>query len=238
VCRKFGLKLDLKLSSLSSEKSTSFLREDVILENLPAAKKTEIRYLSDVQSQGLTSTVSAFVRLKKAEKKDNKAFDLLEGSLTPLAAYEAAKLLKTHQSLNAFYYDGHIAIYKNVHIGIALDLDNGLKVVTIPNTDQKSLFEISNEIYNLTCKYVARTLSPTDLASSTFTITDLSSEDVHYFRPLVNRQQSAILGIAASDKQLNRSIISLTFDHRVTTGKQAAQFLKSLVHAVEKHLEK
>ena len=71
-----------------------------------------------------------------------------------------------------------------------------------------------------------------------FTITDLSAESVAFFRPLINMMNSAILGISSIDEKLKRCMLSLTFDHRVTEGKLAAQFLHELTQRLESYQSK
>ena len=86
---------------------------------------------------------------------------------------------------------------------------------------------------DLSTSYLEDVLDVEDVTGITFTITDLSSQDVLFFTPLINMGNSAILGISAVDKKLNRSTLSLTFDHRVTDGNIAAAFLKELPKRVQ-----
>ena len=94
---------------------------------------------------------------------------------------------------------------------------------------------LNEDIINLSGKYLDDTLHYDDVAGVTFTITDLSSEEVAFFRPLVNFMNSAILGISAIDEKLGRCIFTVTFDHRVTEGKLVARFLKELKARLESY---
>jgi hypothetical protein len=85
--------------------------------------------------------------------------------------------------------------------------------------------------------YLNKSLSTDQISGSTFTITDLSSFGAINFVPLINFNQSAILGISSIDEKLNRVNISLSFDHRVTEGKIASQFLLDLKDRVESYLK-
>jgi hypothetical protein len=90
----------------------------------------------------------------------------------------------------------------------------------------------------LSNNYLDDSLKIEDLTDVTFTITDLSSEGVAFFRPLVNMMNSAILGVSAIDEKLQRCTLSVTFDHRVTEGKLVAQFLNELKQRLESYQSK
>jgi hypothetical protein len=90
-------------------------------------------------------------------------------------------------------------------------------------------------IMGLSNSYLDDTLQIDDLTDITFTITDLSSESVAFFRPLINMMNSAILGVSAIDEKLQRCTLSCTFDHRVTEGKLVAVFLKELAARLESY---
>ena len=136
---------------------------------------------------------------------------------------------------NSFYNDNGIAEYLEVNIGIAMDIDDGLKVVKIPNTNKLHLLETEEALFQLANKYIDKKLSTSDLTDITFTITDLSSFGAISFTPLINKNNSAILGVSKIDEKLNRINLSLAFDHRVTEGKIAAIFLSNLKERVESY---
>lgn len=207
----------------------------VIVEKLSSGKKKEIEYLSDIQSTGLTSTVNTFVEVEGLFLQVNKSLQYLKNSLLPLLIYETARLLKKYPLLNAFFTDSGTAYYKDVNIGFAIDIDKGLKVLKLPLSNEKDLAEIETAIIHLSEKYLDDKLEIDDLTDIGFTITDLSAEGVAFFRPLVNKMNSAILGVSAIDEQLNRCILSVTFDHRVTEGKLVARFLRELKERIESY---
>ena len=96
---------------------------------------------------------------------------------------------------------------------------------------------IESSISNAIDHYLNKSFTPEQLTGSTFTITDLSSFGASAVVPLVNSNQSAILGISSIDKKLNRVNLSLSFDHRVTEGKVASQFLLELKERIEGYLK-
>ncbi len=229
-----------KQESVIEERRTPVVEPDiktdkVDLEKLSTQKRIEIKYLSQVQSSGLTSTINIYVDIEGIFQFVNKHMEVFKNSLMPIIIYETARLLSKHRDLNAYFAGENIAYYKEVNIGIAVDIDDGLKVLKLPGTDNKSLKEIETEILDLSNKYLDRKLTLDDISGTTFTITDLSSEGVDFFVPLVNKEQSAILGVSSIDEKLKRCVLTLTFDHRVMAGKQASIFLGELKIRIESY---
>jgi pyruvate/2-oxoglutarate dehydrogenase complex dihydrolipoamide acyltransferase (E2) component len=209
--------------------------EKVIVEKLSSNKKREIDYLSAVQSTGLTSTINTIVETEGIFVFINQSLKVLKNSLLPVIIYETARLLEKYPELNSYYAGSAIAQYRQVNIGFAIDIDKGLKVLKIAETSAKTINAIEEEIIELSGKYLDNILQVDELTDITFTITDLSSENVTFFRPLINMMNSAILGISSIDEKLHRCILSVTFDHRVTEGKRVAQFLKDLKARLESY---
>jgi pyruvate dehydrogenase E2 component (dihydrolipoamide acetyltransferase) len=206
-----------------------------ILEKLSSAKKREIEYLSDVQGTGLTSTIHSYVEVGGIFTHINRALKYLKDSLLPVIVYESSRLLADYPLLNAWYNGDGVALYREVNPGFAIDIDKGLKVVKVAGAGEKTIGEIESDILRLSGSYLDDTLKLEDLTDITFTITDLSAEGVAFFRPLINKMNSAILGLSAIDNKLERCMLSLTFDHRVTEGKLAARFLKELKERLESY---
>lgn len=209
--------------------------DKVIVEKLSSNKKREIDYLSSVQQTGLTSTINTIVETDGLFVHINKSLQFLKNSLLPVVIYETARLLEKYKALNAYFTGDSVAFYKQVNIGFAIDIDKGLKVPVIKNASVKSMQETEAALMELSNKYLDDGLQIEDLSDITFTITDLSGEGVSFFRPLINMMNSAILGVSAVDEKLQRSILTVTFDHRVTEGKLVAQFLQELKNRIESY---
>lgn len=209
-----------------------------VVEKLTSAKKREIEYLSEVQSTGLTSTINTYVDTEGIFTFINQGLRYLKDSLLPVIIYEAGRLLTDYPLLNGYFTGEAAAIYNEINPGFAIDIDKGLKVLKIAGAGQKSIGDIETEILRLSGQYLDDTLQIDQLTDITFTITDLSSEGVAFFRPLINKMNSAILGVSAIDGKLQRCTLSLTFDHRMTEGKLAAQFLQELKERLESYRPK
>lgn len=209
--------------------------ESVTIKKIKPGKKREIEYLSSVQGTNLVSTIYIDIDLGSFFESVNPQLKYFKDSLLPIVTYEVSRLLIKYPVLNSFFFDGNVAQYKDINVGIAIDIDDGLKVVKIPNTNNKNIGNIEDELFDLSNKYLDKRLETEHLTDVTFTITDLSSQGSYFFTPLVNKDNAAILGIAKVDDKLNRVIISLSFDHRVTEGKIATLFLRELKERIESY---
>lgn len=163
-------------------------------------------------------------------------------SLTILAfiAKAVAFLLKEEP-----YFASHLAddqksvvLRKEIHMGIAVATPDGLTVPVLRNPDQKSIKQIAIELGELSKKARDKKLSPKDLQGANFTITSLGSIGGTAFTPLVNWPQVAILGISPATmqpvwngKDFDPKLmlpLSLSYDHRVINGADAARFTNKL----------
>jgi pyruvate/2-oxoglutarate dehydrogenase complex dihydrolipoamide acyltransferase (E2) component len=206
-------------------------------EALSRSKRTEIRYLASGARNTLPSMVTVAVPthgLRAAAAQYGHA----PGSITAIILFEVARLLRRYPQLNAFYADGAACLYEAVNIGFALDAGHGLKVPVIRQADTKSLPEIASEMQAMLRRYLDNTLRVDDLAAGTFTITDLSSEGVLTFHPLINQDQGAILGIGSEYSSGVGPVegfftLMLAFDHQLTEGRPVAQFLQELARRLQ-----
>jgi len=163
-------------------------------------------------------------------------------SLTILAfiAKAVAHLLKEEP-----YFAGHLAddqksvlLRNEIHMGIAVATPDGLTVPVLRNPDQKSIKQIAVELGELSKKARDKKLTPKDLQGANFTITSLGSIGGTAFTPLVNWPQVAILGISPATmqpvwngKDFDPRLmlpLSLSYDHRVINGADAARFTNKL----------
>jgi len=126
----------------------------------------------------------------------------------------------------------------NINIGIAVDTPQGLLVPVIKNADQLSLFEIAHQIQELASKSRDRKLTMSEMSDATFTISNFGSVKLDYATPIINSPQEAILGIGNMTKTpvyVGETIeprylmpFSITCDHRVIDGADAARFINQV----------
>lgn len=152
--------------------------------------------------------------------------------LVKACAYVLEKMPKFNSSLSK---DGEqLIIKKYIHIGVAVDTPNGLVVPVIRNANQKSVVEIAKNLAELSSKARDKKLTPADMQGATFSISSLGGIGGTAFTPIVNWPEVAILGVSRSShkpiwdgKGFNPRLIlplSLSYDHRVIDGADAARF--------------
>ena len=155
----------------------------------------------------------------------------------------SAKALKKNIKLNSIVNNksNEILYFDQINIGFAVALDNGLIVPVINDADQKNIFEINSEVIELANRARANKLDPKEVTGGTFTVSILGTVDG--FTPILNKGQSAILGLGRTLKKpvvKNNEIvirematISLTADHQSIDGADAAKFLRNIQQIIE-----
>ena len=166
-------------------------------------------------------------------------------TVTAVAAKVVAGALKVFPQFNASVdAAGEAIVYKKyVHVGIAVDTENGLLVPVIRNVDQKNLTQISVEIQQVADKAKARKLTLDDMSGGSMSISNLGGIGGTAFTPIVNWPEVAILGISRgvyepvwNGKEFEpRQMLplSLSYDHRLIDGADAIRFLRWVAEALE-----
>jgi pyruvate/2-oxoglutarate dehydrogenase complex dihydrolipoamide acyltransferase (E2) component len=207
--------------------------------DLPRRKIVERRILGNGRAGCIQSSVSLMCRATKIRARIDK-LGLSAVGIGALIIFEVSRLLRKHPMFNAVHSRGRIGQYSEVNIGWAIDGGEGLVVPVIRNTDQKSLREIAALMEKHIEDYVGKSLDPSDFLGGTFTISDLSGGGISYFQPLISEGQSAILGIGSDLTAENFEAplyLTLAFDHQVTEGRRAAQFLREISERLVSHSE-
>jgi pyruvate dehydrogenase E2 component (dihydrolipoamide acetyltransferase) len=156
-----------------------------------------------------------------------------------------ALALREHPSANASYRDGRLQLHSRVNVGVSIASPGTLVVATVFDADQKSLREIADETRGLAERVHDGTISPPELSGATFTISDLGVYGVRSFTAIINPPQTAILSVGALELRavvsadadvVARNVLTLTLscDHRVLYGADAAQFLARIRELLEK----
>jgi pyruvate dehydrogenase E2 component (dihydrolipoamide acetyltransferase) len=133
--------------------------------------------------------------------------------------------------------------FNTVNLGIAVDTERGLMVPTVFGAEKMSLNEISKAAKSVITSAQSGTINPDYLRGATFTISNLGSLGIESFTPIINPPQTAILGIDCVTKRIKEVDgedvvysamgLSLTVDHRVLDGADAARFLQDVGFALE-----
>ena len=161
---------------------------------------------------------------------------------TDLIVEAVAHALREHPRLNATVEGDAVRESSEVHVGLAVSLDEGLIVPVIHNADRKDLPVLAEEARTLAEKARRGSLSVDEVSGGTFTVTTLGAYGIDAFTPIIHLPQVAILGVgrvlekpAVHDGKIAiRSLmtLSLTFDHRVVDGAPAAAFLQTVAKRI------
>jgi len=154
-----------------------------------------------------------------------------------------SKAITEHPLVNSSYQNDFIEKKKNINIGLAVEINDGLIVPVIKNLDKISFEELVIQRSQLVEKARSRKLTIEDLSGGTITISNLGMYGIDYFTPIINLPESAILGIGQIKDRVivkNNEIVirpmlnlSLKADHRIIDGAQAARFLKTIASFIE-----
>jgi pyruvate/2-oxoglutarate dehydrogenase complex dihydrolipoamide acyltransferase (E2) component len=204
--------------------------------DLERRKVLEGRILGMGQAACIQSSVTSMCSVPKLRARVER-LGLSTVGPNALIIFEVARLLHKYPMFNALYDRGRIGHYQDVNIGWAIDGGQGLVVPVIKHADQKSLREIASIMEQHVEAYVGNSLAPVDFLGGTFTISDLSGDGVSFFQPLISQGQSAILGIGSDTtrESIESWSLTLAFDHQLTEGRKAAQFLRALSGRLEVH---
>jgi pyruvate dehydrogenase E2 component (dihydrolipoamide acetyltransferase) len=166
-------------------------------------------------------------------------------TVTAIALKVCAAALKVFPQFNASIdIDKEEIVYKQyINIGVAADTDRGLLVPVIRDVEKKNIVELAVELSQLSKKAREKKLTPADMAGGTFTITNLGGIGGVGFTPIVNFPEVAILGLSRSRMEpewINGKFeprlilpLSLSYDHRLIDGADAARFLRWISEAFE-----
>jgi len=149
-------------------------------------------------------------------------------SLTDLLVKAAGAELATRPEFNALFEDGTHKLIEEVNVGVAVDVDEGLLTPVVPAVTDKSAEQVATVRGELTERALDGEYTTDDLAGGTFTVTNLGPFGVDSFDPVINPPEVAILGVGRV-REDDTMTLSLSFDHRVRNGADAARFLDGLV---------
>jgi len=185
------------------------------------------------------STVEKLRREKKAEYEERGA------KLTYMAFIARAIVggLRRHPVINASI-DGENVIYrKDINLGVAVALDDGLIVPVIKQADEKNLLGLSRAIADVAERARSKRLNPDEVHGGTFTITNPGQFGAQFGMPIINQPQVAILGVGTIEKRpvvLDDAIgirtmayLTLGYDHRLVDGAVADQFMADVKEQLE-----
>lgn len=191
-------------------------------------------------------TVTMPIDMTKAEafRAEANARDAaLALSLNDLIVAASARALRAIPAVNASYEDGKVRRIRDVNVGFAVALEDGLVTPVIRNADGKRLSDIAAESRDLVARGRARKLRPEEYSGGSFTVSNLGMLGVEEFNAIINPPEGAILAVGAvldqatvrdGRLQVARVMkVTLSCDHRIIDGILAARFLQKLRELLE-----
>jgi pyruvate dehydrogenase E2 component (dihydrolipoamide acetyltransferase) len=183
--------------------------------------------------------------LNKTREKLGPAIESAKGvklTHTDLLVALVARVLTKHPKMNASFTGKNIQMNASVNISVAMAVKDGVVGPVIPKADIASLADIAVQRKDLTERARDNKLRPTDITGGTFTITNLGMYNIDSFSAIIVSPQAAILAVgrisdrvvAVNGQPMVRPMVTLTLssDHRVVDGAQAAQFFNDLAEAI------
>ncbi len=167
-------------------------------------------------------------------------------SLNDLIIKAAAIALAEFPLANGSFQDEAFVLHDHINVGVAVTTDDALVVPTVFDTVSKSLGEIAHETRRLAGRVRDGQISPAELEGGTFTVSNLGMFGMTAIAPVINPPQAAILGVGSlrqtlarsDDRIVDRALLTLTLscDHRILYGAEAARFLSRIKDLLERPL--
>jgi len=210
-----------------------------IAEHMVASKRTSA-HVTTIHKVDMTRVA----KMRDKHKADFQARYGIGLTYLPFVTRATVEGLRTYPLLNAAIEGNNIIYHNEIHIGIAVALDNGLIVPVIRSADEKNVLGLQRSIVDLATRARSRHLKPDEVQGGTFSITNFGSFGSVVATPIINQPQVAILGVGSVEKTpvvvdndaiAIRSIcyLSLTFDHRLIDGALADQFTAKVKSVLE-----
>jgi pyruvate dehydrogenase E2 component (dihydrolipoamide acetyltransferase) len=213
------------------------------------------RMMESLQTSAQLTTVveadiTAIARLRDRAKDAFAAREGVRLSFLPFFALATVEALKVHPALNAIIDTAasEVTYHDDEHLGIAVDTPRGLMVPVIRKAGDLNLAGLARKIADLAERTRAGRVSPDELSGGTFTLTNTGSRGALFDTPIINQPQVGILGtgsvvrraVVVEDPTLGEVVavrsmvyLSLTYDHRLVDGADAARFLVTLKSRLE-----
>ena len=157
-----------------------------------------------------------------------------------------ALALRKHPMCNAWWQGDHIRLWNDVHIGVAVAIDDGLITPVVRHADRKPLAAIADEIRELAGRARERKLLPEEYTGATFSVSNLGNFGIDEFTAVINPPEAGILAVGrivpkqvvhGSDVVVRRRMrVTMSCDHRVIDGATGAQYLQTLTEMLENPL--
>jgi pyruvate dehydrogenase E2 component (dihydrolipoamide acetyltransferase) len=208
--------------------------------------KRLIQSIGPIPTFYLTSEVDMERVTEAREALNAVAGDQGKISFNDIVLKSIATALVQHPECNAWWQDDHIRYWNEVHLGMAVAVEEGLITPVIRNADAKSLRQISAEARELAGRARERKLKPEEYTGATFSVSNLGMFDIEHFTAVINPPEAGIIAIGSIAQvpavvggavvPRRRMRLTMSCDHRVIDGATGAKFLKTVKLLLENPL--
>ncbi|WP_428234849.1 pyruvate dehydrogenase complex dihydrolipoamide acetyltransferase [Gracilimonas sp.] len=211
-------------------------------------RKTIARRLSESKFSNphFYETIDIDMKAAMAARSSMNEANEVKISFNDIVVKACAIALTRHQAVNSSWHGDVIKEHGDVHVAVAVAIDEGLMTPVIRHTDQKGLAQISSETKELAGLARDRKLQPEQMEGSTFTISNLGMFGIEEFTAIINPPNACILAVGAiRDVPVvengevvpgKRMKVTLSSDHRIVDGAKAAEFLNTVKNLLENPL--
>lgn len=236
---------------IAQTKPTVRIASDDLIERVPVSHLRKVIASNMIESKNKSAHVThvdeadvtdLFRIYKKAKESHNGEINI---TLLPFFLKAIVIALQAHPLLNASYDENkkEILLKKFYNFGIAVDTPEGLIVPVLNDVDRKNIIQLAQELSQLSDKARTRQLKLEELRDATFTVTNIGPIGGLFATPIIHQPELAILGLhtikdrpAVVDGQIvprKMMYLSVSFDHRIIDGAEAARFMTNLVNLIE-----
>jgi pyruvate dehydrogenase E2 component (dihydrolipoamide acetyltransferase) len=191
----------------------------------------------------VTSDIDMAAALKLRKQINESLEPEQKVSVNDLVVKAAALALRQFPNLNASFGGDKIILHNEINVGSAVAVEGGLLTIVQKGTDGASISKIAQDHKEMIARAREGRVKPEDVEGSTFTVSNLGAFDVEHFVAIINPPHAAILAVGSArqmpvvvDGELtvgNRMKATISADHRVTDGVEAAQFMQALKAVLE-----
>jgi pyruvate dehydrogenase E2 component (dihydrolipoamide acetyltransferase) len=167
-------------------------------------------------------------------------------SLNDIVLRSTAAALRRHPECNAHWGGDHVRQFRDVHLGVAVAIEDGLITPVIRDADRKGLPQIAQEVRELAGRAREKRLKPEEYTGATFSVSNLGMFGIEEFTAVINPPEAGILAVGAVEERpvvmdgeiriRSRMKVTMSSDHRVIDGAQGSRFLQTLKAILEEPL--
>ena len=242
------VKRDLDQSNLKKVEEIVQVDKSILQQPLSQMRKTIANRLSESKFSAPHFYLTTKINVDSLIELRKNLINNLETkiSFNDIIIKAVAFSLSKHRNINVSWGKDSIIKNKDINIGVAIAVDEGLVVPVIKNTDQHNILDISNKIKDFVDRANNKKLSIDELNGNTFTVSNLGMFGIDEFTAIINPPDACILAVGSIQKTPvvkddkivvgNVMKVTLSSDHRIVDGAQGAQFLKTLKTMLENPL--